>query len=78
MSTISEWWRALHQRSHNKTTARQQAQAEHDIQCREFGGRLFVSFAGVPLIEAETSEQALKLVKAARENYVKYQQARNT
>lgn len=78
MSTISNWWRALSQHRHNKTTARQQAQAEHDIQCREFDGRLYVSFAGVPLIEAETSEQALALVKAARENYVRYQQARNT
>ena len=69
LKEIKQWCKAIGDEQHRKKVLRMEKEVKHEayqrVQVREFGGELFFSFDGIPLLHED--DLAIDLGSAARE-----------
>lgn len=74
---VREWWKAMTDEQHRQRVLKRQKEVQQEalrrVQVREFGGELFFSFDGIPLLHADDLTMGLgAMVREARTHFSDY------
>lgn len=74
---LKQWWKAMSDEQHRREVLKRQKQVQQEalrrVQVREFGGELFFSFDGIPLLHADDLTDKLgNVVRDARAHFSDY------